>query len=333
MPAPAAPGPAMPRRAVLLGVLGSGALLASGCGIRLEDDAPDIPLVPEREPIGAEGALVGLTLSTQALAEAAAATPGALAAALAPIHHHQHEVLRDALLSRGVPSRLVSPAASPSPSSPSPIPSPSSPSPTPSPSSSSSTAAALSSLEARALDAPTAYSGADADLRPTVVSLLAQRATATTLLRGKAPPGPGGVAPVWLAPAGLAPVITAGRAAAYLLEVAAAQGSGATRSRALRDLATVGLVLDAQLLAAGVDAPAPDLGQPLPFPVRNPAQAKRLAKLALSDLRAAYGSALAGLTAGDPRSSLLTVPWWLGSVEVMAHDWGVALEPFPGLGG
>lgn len=43
---------------MLGGGLALGVLALTGCGIRLEDDAPEVPLVPRREPIPAESALL-----------------------------------------------------------------------------------------------------------------------------------------------------------------------------------------------------------------------------------------------------------------------------------
>ena len=60
------------RRTLLVAAVGTLALPAAGCGIRLEDDAPRLPLVPTRTPVPAEAALVGLTRATAGLAELAA---------------------------------------------------------------------------------------------------------------------------------------------------------------------------------------------------------------------------------------------------------------------
>lgn len=45
------------RRTLLLGSL-AGVLSLGGCGVRLEDDAPDIPFVPERKPLAGEAAML-----------------------------------------------------------------------------------------------------------------------------------------------------------------------------------------------------------------------------------------------------------------------------------
>ncbi|HYN29930.1 MAG TPA: hypothetical protein VES95_08685 [Dermatophilaceae bacterium] len=364
MPAPAEP--TLARRAVLLGVAGTAALGAGGCGIRLEDDAPDLPLLPARDPIPAEPALLTLTSNTGALAWAARSTPGALAARLAVVHDEQLAVLRDALLSRGVPAKEVDrasavPGLSPGPSgtstaTPSPSSSPSTPSTSsPSTSSTPSTAAPsgtatprptgvtpaqlaaleerpLAALEERPLTAPGFLSGAAAELRPTLVALLAQRVAAVTLLRGRPPAAPGDLG-TWTRPAALVPVVTAGRETAYLMEVAAAQGTGAARSRALRAVGTVTATVDQQVVTAGDAAPLPGLGVPLPFPVVGASAAARLERYAVDRLRGAYGASLASLTDPDALPGLLSVPCWLGEVEVLCRRAGLELSAFPGLAG
>ncbi len=107
-------GRGVDRRWVVSGLLGAAVLPASACGIRLEDDAPRVPLVPTRTPVPVEAALVALTRDTVALATASAALEGDLAADLAALHRRQHTVLRTTLLRRQVPAAdLDAPAASP----------------------------------------------------------------------------------------------------------------------------------------------------------------------------------------------------------------------------
>ena len=99
-----APAVGVARRTAMAGVLAAVVLPAAACGIRLEDDAPRVPLVPTRTPVPGEAELVALTRDTAALAELAATTPGDLAADLATIHRRQHTVLRSTLLRRHVPA-------------------------------------------------------------------------------------------------------------------------------------------------------------------------------------------------------------------------------------
>ncbi|WP_346008508.1 hypothetical protein [Janibacter terrae] len=48
------------RRLVLAGAATLAAAVVTGCGVRLEDDAPDLPFVPRREPVPAESALLAV---------------------------------------------------------------------------------------------------------------------------------------------------------------------------------------------------------------------------------------------------------------------------------
>ena len=73
------------------------------------------------------------------------------------------------------------------------------------------------------------------------------------------------------------------------------------------------------------------LGRPLPFPVRTPADAARLASTAVTALRVEHGRALGGLVGGHGADGAAAATRWLGAVEVQCHGWGVPLEPFPGL--
>jgi hypothetical protein len=343
------------RRAVVAGGLGVTALALTGCGIRLEDDAPNIPFVPTREPIPAETALLALLRDCHRLEELSRATPGKVAASLVALHTRQSEVLHDALRARGVPERLLTessgsatPGASPAPSSaPATSPSPSA-SPTP-----ATTSAALAAAELTTVTDSRALQEAARDLVPTLSSLLAQRIAAATQLTGVRPAraadpasapsastsgspaatpsrGPGAAATP-TPPPGLAEILSAVRAAAYRLEVAAAQSADTARKAQLAALARLEEVTREIVAALGDSAPPPRLGEPLPFPVTTPAAAARLVTTTMTELRASFGSALTGLTAYDPALTLTTVPWWLGEVEALGRGFGVPPAAFPGL--
>jgi len=112
--------------------------------------------------------------------------------------------------------------------------------------------------------------------------------------------------------------------------VVSARSTGAQRARSDTTLTALrGLLADQ--LAGGARADSA-LGRPLPFPVRDAASAARLARESLLTLRAGYGEQLGPVVASDGGPGLAALTRWLGSVEVEAHRWGTALEPFPGLG-
>ena len=349
------------RRLVTAGALGAVVVALAGCGIRLEDDAPRVPLVPTREPIDAEDALLRLLAAVQAAATAPLVTTEPLAALLPALHTRQATVLHDALRQRGVPEADL-PKASPSPT-----PSSTSSSPTasasatasPSPSASASGAAAappvrrsVADLESAVLAARTGLAGCEAELRPTLVSLLGQAEAALQLASPTgatpAPPAarptpsasPSASAsastspaepPTWSTASALAPLVTATRRAIFLLEVAAARSPKGVRAAWLRDIGELQALTADLVDAAGEAAPLPDLAQTLPRPVTTPAEAARLASEALSTLLAAMGASLRTLTAADPEAAFAAVPGWVGTVAAAGHRHGIRLAPFPGL--
>ncbi|GAA4401514.1 hypothetical protein GCM10023168_11190 [Fodinibacter luteus] len=342
----------VPRRTVIASALCLGVLPFAGCGIRLEDDAPRVPLVPTRTPVPVEAELVALTRDTRALAALAATVAGPLAADLTTIHRRQHTVLRTTLLRRQVPAAELdadpSPAASPPPNaaSPSGDPVPSSgaapsgaaprasaspgasASPTPSTSASPSAAsrrAALGDAEGAAAEAAGTFAGVEEDLRATVAALHAQRFAAATLLSGREPEVPGD--PV--SGTAVAALAASTSAAIYFFEVVSARSSGRQRERSDETLAVLRDLRTDQL--AGGSRPDDAIGHPLPFEVETTADAARLAREVLTTLRAGYGEQLAPLVGSEGAAGLAAVTRWLGTVEVEVHRWGLELVPFPGL--
>jgi hypothetical protein len=123
---------------------------------------------------------------------------------------------------------------------------------------------------------------------------------------------------------------TSTAAAVYFLEVVSARSTGAQRARCDTTLAALrALLADQEAGGARADT---SLGHPLPYPVDGPVATARLARDTLTTLRAGYGEQLEPVVASDGGPGLAALTRWLGTVEVEAHRWGVALEPFPGLG-
>ncbi len=312
--------PGVPRRTVLAGLVAV-VLPASGCGIRLEDDAPRVPLVPTRTPVPAEAELVALTRDTASLADLAETVAGAVAADLATIHRRQHSVLRTTLLAAQVPATGLDAPTTPGPSG-TPSASVAAPSATPSPAGGRSE---LAEAEGASAASAATFAGVEPDLRATMASLHAQRYAAATLLAGRPPTVP-------LDPVGgerVAALAASTSAAGYFLEVVAARSTGRQRDRADATLAALRALRVDQL--AGGAVPDESLGHPLPFPVDDAADAARLARQALTGLRAGYGEHLEPLVTSDGGAGLAALTRWLGTVEVEAHRWGVDLAPFPGL--
>jgi hypothetical protein len=334
--------PCAPSRRTVLAVLGlaAAAVPLSACGIRLEDDAPRVPLIPTREPVPGEGLLLSLWLGAGDLAGQAAQLGGAataLPARLATLHEAQAEALRSLLRSVGVPDRVVAeaqglhraPATAPTTTG---VPAPEGPTTAPAASPSGTptgpTPASLGAAEAATLSADSfaelARLGRDIVVTP--AAALAQRAAAATLL---------GERPLWptpsslVAPALAADALEASRAATYGMEVVAAQSQGSQRRLATTTLATLRARAATQEGLAGDSAPPASLGYPLPFAVTTSGAARRLAVHVLDGLRAHQAEA-AAQAAGDV-TSLVACLQWLAEAEVLCQRWGLEPEPFPGL--
>lgn len=347
------------RRGVLsvglgLGVGSVASMALSACGIRLEDDAPRVPLIPTRAPVPGESFLLALWQHSVDLADRASSLRGAatgLPARLAVLHRRQATVLQAELLRLGVPQKVLDEAAAAPPSTGTSTTSPAKSSstgsgptstrpPTTRPSTTPSTTGATPT--ASALTGPRALAAEEAsDLGPTAIaslasvpssavqlvgSVLAQRAAAADLL-GTPVSWP---EPAWSAPSLAASYLESTRAAVYGFEVVAAQSTtGAQQTLARATLATLEARASEQETLAGASAGPPALGYPLPFPVTTPAEARKLAVRVVTDLRASVARDL-GSTNGDlgPLGALVQ---WLGDTEVLASRWGVPLAAFPGL--
>lgn len=313
------------------------AILLSGCGIRLEEDAPHVPLIPERTPIPQEANLVALLHHMQSLR---AAVPAEYAAGLA----RQVEVLDSALRQGGVPADIL---AAPTPSeidrtAPSSTTSASagssSTSTTPGASGSGSPSTRATTTDPTKPDpvglalvassaAQEVLPGAAPALRPTLAAMtvswdllrqtLDSNATQMALHPGRLP----------LAAA--LTLLAAAREAVYGIEVAAARSGGATRKRAIASLQTVRgwvSVLEGQLADS---APATPSAYTLPLSVSDDSTARRLIRHLTAGLVTACGATLPEGTA-DPKTALASAGWLWESAALDA-EWGAPWSAFPGL--
>lgn len=330
----------------MLGALGLAAvaLPLAACGIRLEDDAPRVPLIPTREPIPGEAFLIDLWLGSGELAAQGAALagdPASIPARLVPLHREQERTVRDLLETLSVPERVLSDAAAARRASalrtatgPPTAPGSSStssgrPAGTPTtapPAAARPTPAALGQAEASALtaDAFSALAQLEGESRSVAGAALAQRAAGAALLSGSVTWAPDPLS----APALGSGLLEATRAAVYGFEVVAAQSNAAQRGLATATLAELRATAGMQLALAGSSAAAPALGYPLPFPVATPVTAHQLAQHVLRGLRQACAAQLAS---AEGSAQLSSVVRWLAQAEGLASRWGLALQPFPGL--
>lgn len=336
----------------------------SGCGVHLEEDAPAIPLIPKRTPIGGESALLTLLHTTQELADALRSGEGGRRAhAFADVHTHQAAVLDSALRRKGVPADLLAP-----------------------PTSATGGGAVLDRERAALALVHDLYAAAPLDLLPTLASLAAARTvvcraltsdgtsagsssgsgtssptdpasaigteasgsgtatsdigTGSASAQTPAEPGLAGL-PALASPAAALPYLAASRAAVYGLEVVAARTHKDLRTAAATTLESVrGLAL-AQESAAGADAPPAPTAYRLPLNADDEESGRRLAEYLAGRLVDAYAAALTTTTdAGThasteqiaaARTGVAVGAAWLADAALLADDWGLALAPFPGL--
>ncbi|WP_409483375.1 hypothetical protein [Arsenicicoccus dermatophilus] len=354
---PQAPEKRIPRRGALgLGALALGAVLLTGtlrsCRVRLEDDAPHVPLVPTREPTPDEGLLVQAWADAVRLGRMASAA-GASGAAAARLHTAQaatlDQVLRDRRVPREIRSRGTA-AASTVPSA--------APATGGAATSAPGTAApGLAAAEAAAWAAAAvdALAHAQAPQLPLLASVAVCRARLADLGGARVP------WPAWDdAPSPVdATLVAALREARFYLEVAAARTPGASRAPVQRELARVtALVVLLQSRAGGAgpasagdggpgravrvdptptssaDAgttPAPEAraAWPLPFPVSDATAARRLVAHALRTLELRLGAAWPA--AAGSREAVVSVSRLVHATVAAGEAWGVPLRAFPGL--
>lgn len=364
-PRPADP-PARPGRRVLLGgALGLAAAVLTGCRVRWEDSAPEIPFIPipTREPIPAEDALLWLLRDSHDLATTAEAADDPDHA----VYAEQAAVLRTALYRAGVPietieEALAAPIARP------PAPTVTAPPftavPLPDPTESTeSTQPMLSDGASEATDAPVEapeptsppepsppqvaprdgpaaalrrlrdLAGCGAGLFPIVVSLLAQR-WAAVHEDGYEVPGvsvTSRAAAAWPSPERAIAFAALTDPARYGFEVVAAQSREEARLRATTTLAQIHALLRTQDARSAGTADAPGISYPLPFAVGSEETAAALATEILTDLVEGYAVLIGDLAGVEQHSTMPDVVAWLGTAAALGARWGVPLTAFPGL--
>ncbi len=324
-------GVVLSRRAALRlaasGACGLATVVLAGCDIRLQDDAPDLPLL-KRKSIPDEAALVSAVQLVTALGQQAGRTPDASApvARLAGNHLTQTTVLRARLTSAGVPNHIIDAAATSRTTSPS---GGGSTSGTPAPAVSAPPAATQEQLAAAESAATAAILG---DLgtvttanRAVLVAVAAACGAAAAELG--APVSWGASAP--LPTTAAAQLLAETRSAGWAFQVVAAQTAGDTRTAASTTRIALAARADELTTMAAAAATPPPLAYVLPFPVTTPEAAGRLAADVLRRLVAAGLGPLIQVPQGSSALSTL-VRFQVASVS-LARSWGVAPEPFPGM--
>jgi hypothetical protein len=311
----------LPTRRDLLRLAAYGVLAApllAACDIRLEDDAPTIPLL-QRKSVPDEAVLVDLVRRTTALTQAAGRVPSPNDAVrtLTALHQTQADVVRGRLTAAGVPHHVID-GTTPSASSSS---APTAAVSAPPPASVEDVAAAESALLTAVLPAlPTVTP----ENRALVAAVVAACGAAVELL---------GATVDWpsadpLPPAAAVPLLEATRSAAYAFQVVAGQMQGNLRAAAVRT--RTDLTARATELAGMADGTAPTdpLGYALPYPVTTPEVATRLAGQVLTTLVAGGLTPLSTLPQGSTATT--TLVRLLVAAQRLGRAWGVAPVPFPG---
>ncbi|WP_156188198.1 hypothetical protein [Arsenicicoccus sp. oral taxon 190] len=362
-PPPAGRAPEPSRRLVL----GAAALLPlgllTGCRVRLEDDAPQVPLIPTREPTEDEALILAAWRDATDLARMARAlgAPGATAARL---HEAHARVFDQELRDRRVPPHVRNAVgALPTGSSTSSGSSGSagSSAATTAPTAPPVTAASLAQREAAAWGGEAVAGLGTAHERR--VAMLASFATC----RARLAAGLGGSVPwpAWggTATAADAALVAAHREARFFLEVAAARTPPADRAPVAAQLDRVeAVVVRLQSRSGGTPSPSTgggptssatdptssatdptgsttgptggatggaSPGPSLPFAVPDAAAARRLVTHALRTLELRCGAAWPDAT-GSPEG-VVTVSRLVADALAAGAEWGVPLRAFPGL--
>ncbi len=307
------------RRGLLLAAAATAAL--AGCSIRLEDDAPSLPLLQRKSMPDEKELIAGFTLATS-LTQMAGRIPGApaLVSQLSGIHETQAKVLHALLARGGVPDHdIQSTAATGTATTATATAAVSAPPP--------ASVQLLAGTEATAV-APAALAGvaaATAANRMVLTAIAAQRACAVAVL---------GTTVAWptadpLPPAAAAGLLDATRSVAYAFEVVAAQLGADARPAALDTLSQLRARERDLSSMAGESAASVPLGYTLPFAVTTPELARSLAGVVLTQLVA---GGLGPVPTLPSTGTALTVLVRLqAEAQSLAHGWGVAMVPFPGM--
>lgn len=317
MPANASMPSNWSRRSLLVALAVGSVTVLGGCGVQLEEGAPRIPLVPAREPMKDEKALLtvlGRTTSLGLLATSVGGGSRSIPGRLSRVHATQVAVIARLLRDGGVPQPLMSAPA---------------PSTAPPTTGSLAPAAELSAAELSAAEGDSLRDVSLADIStahvPLIGSLLAQRVASVTLLGGTTAPFPAS----GLDGAKAVPLLEAVRATVYGFEVVAAQIDRTGRALAVSSLSSLRAQAAELQTLAGSSGTPPPLGYELPFPVTDRDSARRLARHLLEALLTHQGASFGPVT-GDA-TALAALVQWLGATEAMASRWGAPLAPFPGL--
>ncbi len=298
---------------VLGALVAFGAVALGGCGVRLEDGATRIPLVPTRTVDPRASAVADELRLVRRARAACAALPegslGGLSASLAALYATQEGVLaaRVRELGEDPDDRLRLPGSDTG---------------TPPASATSLTQAESLGVDVESRQSLSHAPGGEVAL---LLSVRAQRVVAAPLVGVPMAAWPD---PVCATPSEAARLLAAARSAEYGLQVAAAHAGPGTSPMTDALSATQEARRALEALAGGAAGPAA-LGYGLPFPVPDAVAATRLAVTCLHGFCAAVIAGGPAAVANTP--ALVTLLRWAGLAENLAHALGAPLQAFPGL--
>jgi hypothetical protein len=295
------------RRTVLGAALGGAVVALTGCGIRLERDAPHIPGIKTQGPPADQAVLRTLLTQVEATITAATLSSSSWAKSLAHIHRAQRSRLIQVMATQGM-----------------------TPAPTPTAPASTGTASPPAHLPLAAEEQHLAVrigslSAVSARNLPMAAAIGVTHSAAAQVL-GKTVDIAGGAVPKTAEAAAILPSL---QAAVYAFEVIVAKTPLHSRNQAEATLEALRPTRSAWEAALGDRAPLQPDGYALPVQPTTTAARTQLALRVLTDLIDACAGQVAA-TRGDRPSFLgLTILW--SDATAQLWRWGDAPAPFPGL--
>ncbi|NNG40366.1 DUF4439 domain-containing protein [Flexivirga sp. ID2601S] len=291
-------GAMLRRRALLTGAAGASLLTITGCGIRLERDAPHIPGLKTAGPPADQAALQGLLDRASAARAAATADKSAWGPRLSAIHGQQATRLTEVMATQGMTARTGSAAPA---------------------------GTGLLATEQAGAAALASVASVTASNLPMAVAVVVSQAAACRVL-GKPAQFAGRVLPEQKVLLGVLPSL---RTATYGFEVLAAKTPVKDRKDAAAALKIIAATRAAWEAAAGTAAPVEPPGYALPVQPTTPDNRRALARRLLTDVASAAASQVTDVRGRAPQLGGLAQVW--SDAVGLAWQWGVAPTAFPRL--
>lgn len=287
--------PHLSRRAALVAAAGGLTAVLTGCGVRLDENAPALPFIPTRGPSSAEIALLAAYGSLATRAESATGD-------LRTLLPERAEGLRHALEGVGVTAADLDTARRET-ANPPPL------------------GEEIVALRLGLSDCPIG-------LLPLTGSLVAASMTESEEMMtlwsvGAEEPRE------WSDPAPAKPALQATRAALWAATIVVARSAPADRELAQQMVTALSELQTRQITASADDGADAALGYSLDQPASTPEEVTALARTTLERLTASYAQVFSHVDAD--RTAAFEVSNWLASAQQLAAQWGVPIPPFPGL--